>query len=134
MAAAWAAGATGTAPTSGSARTAAPAHSALGRHGRIVIDLRGGNHQKTFLALARKDNFAVLSSFEQSIEAVEAQIALWTVLAVAPQTRSFKERANIFGIGECLFIRRRGQFGEVELADVPFVVGLGRTCRQSHAK
>jgi hypothetical protein len=56
------------------------------------------------------------------------------LLAVTAETRGIKERANIFGVSEVLFVGGRREFAEVKVADVPFVSGQHRCAREGETK
>src|SRR5262245_27348561 len=56
-------------------QTTGPARSAYGRHGDVVVELRGCRDQQTLFAVAGDYDLAVFAAFEHSLEAVESQIA-----------------------------------------------------------
>src|SRR5262249_43876927 len=67
----------------GSARPATTASVPLGRHRRLVIKLGDGDEQRAFRALAGDYDLAVVTALEDGFEAVQAQVVLWPLLAVA---------------------------------------------------
>src|SRR2546427_2217019 len=106
-----------------SARTAG---SALGWHGDLVVNLCDSGHQETLFAVARYHDFAVLPAFEHGLQAVQAQISLLPFFTVTAKTRLLKNRADVFRVGDALFIGCRGELAEVEFADVHFFRGHDR--------
>jgi hypothetical protein len=100
------AGATGrrsAARTTWAARTTR-AWSAFGRHGGLVIDSRGGNHQQALLAVAGNNHLALVTAFEHSIEVIQLEAVFRLALPMARHARSLEERLNVFGKGQVLLI------------------------------
>jgi hypothetical protein len=88
--------------------------------------LRDRHHQGTLLAVTGHDDFAVFAAFEDGFKAVETQLAFLALLAVAPETRRLKERADVFGVSNALVTCRRRQFAEIEFIEVELIGGQGR--------
>ena len=85
-----------------------PARSTVARpslrgHGGFLVELRHGDEQPAFCALARNNDLAVLPAGEQSFEAVETQIGARPFPAVAAEARGLQERTNVFGVREVCF-------------------------------
>ena len=80
------------------------ARPALRGHRCFVVELRHGDEQPAFFALAGDNDLAVLAAGEQSFEGVKLQIAARSFSAVAAEARSLQERTNVFGVGDAWFI------------------------------
>jgi hypothetical protein len=79
------------------------------------------------LAFAGGDDFAVLSTFEEGVEAVETQLAFLLFFAVAAEAGGFENGPDIFGVGEAFFVGCGRKFSEINCAQVEFFgVGRGR--------
>ena len=86
------------------------------------MNLRNGEDQRTFLAVARNDRFAILAPFENCLDRIQPEFSLLLFFAVTAKARGFKDGPNVFGVGDPLFSGNRRQLARVEFADVPLVV------------
>jgi len=97
-----------------------PAGTSFRRHRRLVVDLRSGNDQVAFLAVACRDDFAMLAAFEKCLEAVQTKSTFLLFFAVAPDAGGFKHWPNVFGVGQALFVRCWWDLAEIDSAKVEF--------------
>jgi hypothetical protein len=84
-------------------------------HRFFLVKLRDCDDKGTFLALARNDVFGVVAAFEGGFEAVQAQTVSLSLIAMTPEARGFKDRTNVFGIGEASLVGGRRELAEVWL-------------------
>jgi hypothetical protein len=110
--------------TSWSKTASRSTRSTLGRHGDAVVEPRSSSHQHTFLAISGNHYFPIVAALENGFQAIEAQSAFGTVLAVASQTGRFEQGPDVLAESQVLFLRWRRQLAHVELADVPFFIRL----------
>lgn len=107
-------------------RAATASGTMLRWHGHLRIYLRGRDQKQTFLTLPRHHHFAFRAAFQNVLQAVQAQVALGSVLAMAPNARGLEQRLDVGVIRNILLSRRGRQLAHVNAANVPFVVWSGR--------
>ena len=114
--------------------SAAATWSALGRHGDVIFHLSHRDYQAACPAIAWHHDFAVLATCKEPFQAIHPQVTSPLSGAVATNAGSLKNRANVIGKSDALFVGHGRQFAEVELVDVPLVLGFKRIAEQGHAK
>ncbi len=85
-------------------------------HRGLFVQPGDGDDQGTGFAVARGDDFAVLSAFEGGFEGVETQAASLPLLAVTTEAGGFEEGSNIFFVGDPRLVGGGREFGEVRLS------------------
>jgi hypothetical protein len=108
------------------ARTAGTtwAGSELGRHGHVIVDSRHSRDHQALLAVVRDDDFAILATLQHGFQAVEAQVPLVFLSAVAAKAGGLEDRANILLVGDTLRARSGRNLADIDFGDIPFIVCL----------
>ncbi len=106
-------GSSGAARTTGSARASRSTGAAFRRHRRFRVQLGDGDEEETLRTLARNHHFPVFATFQDSRQAVGAEIALVAFLAVAACAGGIKQGFDILGKGKAGLLGSGWQFRDI---------------------
>jgi len=94
----------------------------LGRHGDFIVQLCGCRYQKTLLAIAGHNHFAILAAFQHRLQAIEAQPGFRSLFTVTAEALGFEKGANVLGVGDILLVGNWRQLADIHFADITFVL------------
>jgi hypothetical protein len=88
--------------------------------------LRDGINEPALFAVARDNHHAVLAALQDGLEAIQPEVALRALLAVAANARVFEQGGDVLGERDACLVGHRWQFGSIKLADIQLVLAPRR--------
>ena len=86
---------------------------AFGRHGGVIFEASDCDDQSAFFTVALGENFAVLAAFENGFEAIDSELALLFLGAVALEAGLLEDGFDVFVVGESGLGGGRREFAQI---------------------